>query len=195
MIVNMDLFRLKSSGATLRAKFDRVLHGLIYRPNKANLDVWLRAGTKADGTEYYEMDLCYVDDVLVIREHPKITIEGLKRTFRLKGDKAESPTMYFGANLKIVESYSVSKCWNMYSEEYVNMDVQTVEYQLEFINHILTIKYKVPVSHGYNPGVDETPDIDEDGIKTYQELIGFLRWAIEIGSVDILLEVALLSTH
>ena len=112
------------------------------------------------------MVICYVDNVLVIHKHPKITIEGLKRTFRLKGDKAESPTMYFGANLKIVESYSVSKCWNMYSEEYVNMDVQTVEDQLEFINRILPIKYKVPVSPGYNPaGTIADKDEDKDAEK------------------------------
>ena len=45
------------------------------------------------------MVICYVDNVLVIHKHPKIIIEGLKRTFRLMGDKAESPTMYFGATL------------------------------------------------------------------------------------------------
>ena len=33
------------------------------------------------------------------------------------------------------------------------------------------------------------------GTRYYQELIGVLRWAIELGRVDILLEVALLSSH
>ena len=126
--------------------------------------------TKADVPEYWEISLCYVDYLLVISKHPKLKIEGLKRTFRLKGDKAESPTMYFGANLKIVESYSVSKCWNMYSEEYVNMDVQTVEDQLEFINRILPIKYKVPVSPGYNPaGTIADKDEDKDAEKYVDE--------------------------
>ena len=48
------------------------------------------------------MALCYVGDVLVISEHPKLTIKGLKRTFILKGDKAESPTIYLVENLRIV---------------------------------------------------------------------------------------------
>ena len=51
------------------------------------------------------------------------------------------------------------------------------------------------MSPGYHPAVDEIPDIDEDSIKTYQELIGVLGWSIEIGRVDILLDLALLSTH
>ena len=46
------------------------------------------------------------------------------------------------------------------------MDVQTVEYQLEFINHILPIKYKVPVSPGYNPaGTIADKDEDKDAEK------------------------------
>ena len=34
-----------------------------------------------------------------------------------------------------------------------------------------------------------------DGVQAYQEIIGVLRWAAELGRVDILLEVALMSTH
>ena len=69
------------------------------------------------------MFLCYVDDVLVISQHPKLTIEGLKWEFRLKGGKAESPPMYLGANLKIVENESGSKCWTISLEDYVKMAV------------------------------------------------------------------------
>ena len=43
--------------------------------------------------------------------------------------------------------------------------------------------------------MDEIPELDEDGIKTYQELIGVLRWSIKIERVHILLEIALLSTN
>ena len=34
-----------------------------------------------------------------------------------------------------------------------------------------------------------------DGIQSYQEMIGQLRWAVEIGRVDAFLEVALMSQH
>ena len=43
--------------------------------------------------------------------------------------------------------------------------------------------------------MDEIPELDEDQIETYQELIRVLRWEIEIGRVGILLVVALFSTH
>ena len=34
-----------------------------------------------------------------------------------------------------------------------------------------------------------------EGLQRYQELISILRWAVELGRVDILLETALMSTH
>ena len=41
----------------------------------------------------------------------------------------------------------------------------------------------------------ESPELDEYGIKTYQDLIRVLRREIEIVRVEILLELELLSTH
>ena len=47
----------------------------------------------------------------------------------------------------------------------------------------------------YHPREDVSKEMNVQGVQTYQELIGILRWAIEIGRVDILLEVSLLSSH
>ena len=53
--MKMALYGLKSSREALRDKLAKVLHGLNYRPTKSDPEVWLRAGTKADGNEYWEM--------------------------------------------------------------------------------------------------------------------------------------------
>ena len=34
-----------------------------------------------------------------------------------------------------------------------------------------------------------------EGVRYYQELIGVLRWALELGQIDIAMEVSMLSTH
>jgi hypothetical protein len=47
----------------------------------------------------------------------------------------------------------------------------------------------------YHPSDDTSAELTAIGLHCYQELIGVLRWAVEIGRLDILLEVALLSTH
>ena len=75
MIVKMALCGLKSSGAAFWSKLAGVLHDMNYRPSFADPDVWLRAGTKPCGFEYYEMVLCYVDDVIVMSHQPSKTIE------------------------------------------------------------------------------------------------------------------------
>ena len=54
---------------------------------------------KTDGTEYNEMVLFYVDDVLSILAAPMKTIEGIKAMFKLKSDKVEVPDMYLGASI------------------------------------------------------------------------------------------------
>ncbi len=40
-----------------------------------------------------------------------------------------------------------------------------------------------------------TAELKIQGIRYYQELIGVLRWAIELGRVDIAMEVSMLSSH
>jgi hypothetical protein len=47
----------------------------------------------------------------------------------------------------------------------------------------------------YVPELDITEELNEKDVTFFQELIGVLRWATEIGRVDILLEVSLLSQY
>ena len=51
------------------------------------------------------------------------------------------------------------------------------------------------MSSNYRPENDITPELKSEGMQWYQEMIGALRWAIEIGRVDILHEVAVMSTY
>ena len=51
------------------------------------------------------------------------------------------------------------------------------------------------MSYDYTPESDATTELESDGITMFQELIGELRWAIEIGRVDIEHEVSVLSSY
>ena len=44
-----------------------------------------------------------------------------------------------------------------------------------------------------SPELDYTPELEENNLTAFQECIGILRWAIEIGRMDILTEVSMLS--
>ena len=43
--------------------------------------------------------------------------------------------------------------------------------------------------------MDTSEELSADDITFYQELIGILRWAVEIGHVDILTELSFLSSY
>ena len=51
------------------------------------------------------------------------------------------------------------------------------------------------MSTDYQPSKDTSRELDSASIQIYQELIGVLRWAVEIRRVDVLLEVSILSSH
>jgi hypothetical protein len=52
-----------------------------------------------------------------------------------------------------------------------------------------------PMPSGYRPEVDVSDELTPDLVTRYQGLIGVLRWACELGRVDILTEVSMLSSH
>ena len=69
-----------------------MLHNLSYVPSKADPYVRIRPAVRPDGSEYYEMSLCCVDDVLVIAEEPMKTMDGIRSVFKLKGNRDKSLT-------------------------------------------------------------------------------------------------------
>jgi len=195
MIVKMALYGLKSSGAAFHSKLANHLWDMQFRPSRADPDVWMRPAVKPNGFKYYEFVLCYVDDVIAISHQPSVIIDEIKKTFKLKGDKAEEPDVYLGAQLQRVETANGTKCWTMSADKYVKMAIKNVEEKLAKSGVRLPTRCHTPMTYKYHPAEDTTKELNEDGVQYFQELIGVLRWAIEIGRVDILYEVSLLSSH
>lgn len=71
--VKKAIYVLKSAGAAFRSLLADTLMDIGYRPTKADPDVWLRPAVKPDGFQYYEMTLCYVDDILSMSHDPQAT--------------------------------------------------------------------------------------------------------------------------
>ena len=84
----------------------------------------------------------------------------------------------------------------MTSQDYVKAAVKNVEEATRNMRWILPSgNVRTPMSGTYAPELDVTEELDEHGITFFLELIGILRWATEIGRVDILFEVSLLSQY
>ncbi len=194
MIIRKALYGLKSSGAAFRAHLAETLYDLNYLPTKGDPDVWIRAATKPDGFKYYEMVLVYVDDILCVSHDPKATMAGIQATFKLKDDKIDKPEIYLGAQLcqKVINGV---ECWMMSSEQYIKAAITNVETKLNESGQRLPTRCTTVLYGNYRPELDVSPELNADGVRYYQELIGVLRWAIELGRIDIAMETSMMSTH
>ena len=193
MLIVRALYGLKSSGAAFRSSLADHLWDIGYRSSKADNDVWMRPAVKDNGFKYWEYILCYVDDILVLSHNPMQTMRNIGQKFKFKDDKIETPTQYLGAGLSKMLNEDGKECWAMSSDDYCGALVKTVEGVLEKRDLRLLSKCRTPLSHGYRPELDATAELKQDGVQWYQELVGSLRWAAELGRVDILLEITLMS--
>ena len=194
-IITRALYGLKSSGAAFRSFLAEHLHDIGFKPSLADPDVWMRPAVRGDGFKYWEYILCYVDDVLAISEDPEQILKGVQMKFKLKEDKMEPPEIYLGAEMSQIDNENGDLHWAMSADKYCNALVSNVEEMLAKKGLRLPSKCPTPLSSGYKPELDCTAELKPEGIQTYQEIIGQLRWAIEIGRVDILLETSQMSSH
>ena len=196
------LYGLRSSGKMFREHLARTLReDMKFFSCKADPDVWMRKATKPDGTQYWEYVLCYVDDVLCISLEPKKLLDGISENFTLKAGSVKEPDLYLGAEISkyfIEESDQPTKVrWAMSSDSYVKNAVETVEGSLKEVRLEFLPKKKIetPISAGYKPELDSTAELDPERLNYFQGLIGVLRWICELGRLDIVLPVALLSRY
>ena len=199
MVITRALYGLKSSGASWRAMFATTLADLGYVPTKADPDVWLRPKIKKNGDDYYSMILVYVDDVLCFDESPQELMDKLGKIYRLK-EGSQIPDRYLGANIDRVQLSNGDIQWSMSSQDYVGNAIITLEEALEKENCIPLRSYgkksgERPFPVNYKPEIDISPELGDELTIRYMQLIGTLRWAIELGRIDIMAEVSLLSQY
>ena len=194
MIITRALYGLKSSGAAFRAFLAERLDEMGFKSSKADPDVWMRPHTKPDGEAYYEYVLVYVDDLLAISIDATSVIREVAEQFKLKNDKITPPDVYLGGRL-VKKNLNGREVWTMSSIDYVKAIVKNLEERLGKTNRKLPSRATTPMSSDYRPELDGTAELEVEDVTMYQELIGELRWATEIGRVDILHEVSVLSSY
>jgi hypothetical protein len=154
----------------------------------------MRPAAKPDGETYYEYILVYVDDILCISYDPKIPMQQIQKILRFKNDRIAPPDFYLGARIEM-KTLNGIKIWTMSSRDYIKAAVRNIEEALRKKNQKLPGRATTPMTSDYSPELDSTSELKENDITTFQECIGILRWAIEIGRVDILTEVSMLSAY
>jgi len=197
VLIVRALYGLKSSGARWRDHMAASLREAGFDSCKADPDVWMKASVKPNGEHYWAYVLCYVDDILVVSHNPKEVMDFLSSRYTLKEGSVQEPDMYLGNEVRkwqIDDDETPEKTrWAMSSDLYVKRAISEVEKELSYVGDMLTTRAVTPMSSGYRPEVDGTPLLDDKRANYYQGLIGVLRWICELGRIDILVDVAMLS--
>jgi len=83
----------------------------------------------------------------------------------------------------------------MGSQTYVRESVRNVEAHLTKQHRELKTKVSSPLPTNYAPELDASPLCDDDDVAEYHSRIGVLRWAVELGRVDICAEVSIMAAY
>ena len=97
--------------------------------------------------------------------------------------------MYLGTYLSNMNNIDSQELWAMYSDKYCTSAVINVESVLENCGLIFLPKRVSPLRCGHCTDMGMTGYLKEGGVQWYQNIIGTMRWAVETGRIDILLEV------
>ncbi len=194
IIIVRALYGLKSSGAAWRSHLANRLHTMGFQSCLADPDIWFRPACKPNSYKYYKYLLAYVDDIFVLSYDPAKILTHLSELYHLK-DGYSKPECYLGAQVKRwhFPNDPTKIQWALSSEQYVKKAVKNDENDLRK-QHKLLKWHKQPYPIYYYPELDESPLLDADEANYYMGQMSMLRWMVELGRLNIYINVALLSS-
>jgi len=187
------LYGLKLAGDSFHAHLASILwHVMGFTPCLVDPNVWMHLATKPDGTPYYKYILCYVDDVLIISMDPDGIVNELKEHFVLKEvlDPAEKQQRYLVATIGKYNFLDGSYGWYMLAKEYLSCAIPAVEATWD---EKLYQKASLLLMGDYHPERDISPLLSDDDALLFASYIGILQWAVELGQIDLMQSVSLMS--
>ena len=81
--------------------------------------LWQKPSIKANGDTYYAYILVYVDDILVIDEHPDKYMAMLQDSYTVRKDTVKEPEQYLGADIGKTFFDDGTYAWTMGSASYI----------------------------------------------------------------------------
>ena len=140
--------------------------------------------------------LLYVEDALVISENVTHILDNeIGNYFTMKPLSVGPPKIYLGGHMQKITLENVSKAWVLISSQYVQAAVNNVEEYLVKTDQKLPLKALTPIQNLFRPDLDTTSELTKLDASYYQSLIDILLWMVELGRVDIFLEVSMLLSH
>ena len=172
------------------------MEALNYLPYRDDPGVWMRKSRKSNGTEYYEYILLYVDGFFAIFENPKEAVLQLDKLFKMQPRSIAPPNIYLGGKVKKMHIPNTVEAWTFSSSQYFQEAISNVDKFLQYLDgSMLSMKINAPLSNGYRPELDSSPELYGADGYYYQSFIGVLWQMVELGIIDICCEVSMMSSH
>jgi hypothetical protein len=82
----------------------------------------------------------------------------------------------------------------MSCQKYIEEAICCLEVELTKLGLTLRGKPNTPMQLNYRPELDVSPLLDHDQVNYYASLIGILHWTVELGRINIFINVSLISS-
>ena len=200
MVITRALYGTKSAAKAWRDYFQESLEALGYSPCRADENVYMKPRRKPDGSKYWSYLLVYVDDCLCVDFFPSEVMEKLRAEYKLKNDEYGEPKRYLGANVGLYELNDGHSYWSMSAHDYLKQACKAVKEMTEadgrrWISKGKGTGRKNPMVESYRPECDVSNLLGDELSTRYMQLIGILRWGVELGRMDVITEVSMLSSY
>ena len=105
--------------------------------------------------------LLYVGDFLSISETPKEAVLQLDKCLKMQPSSIAPPDIYLGGKVKKMHLLNMVQEWTFSSSQYVQEAVSNVEKFLQDLDgYMLSMNINAPLSNGYGPELDGSPELD-----------------------------------
>ena len=140
-----------------------------------------------------------MDDILIVFHDPSRCMTQLTEKYYEKEESIGPPKIYLGSTFKKVTDRSGKQAWASSSDKYVKEAVEVAFTRARAMNLKLQSCTKSPTNPfsniKYRPELDVSDPCNASEHQFYLQLIGMSRWMIELGRLDINMEIALLSRY
>ena len=136
----------------------------------------------------------YINNCLNISEHPTELLQELDKSFPMKPGSVGPPKLYLGAKVSKIQLPHGVEAYTVSTSQYVREAVNNVERHLTAKGMSLNRRGTAPLSPGYCPEIDSSPELEIQDITYYQSLIGILRYMVEMGRINITCKVSMMSS-
>jgi hypothetical protein len=130
----------------------------------------------------------HVDDFKVVARDPDRWKSQIAAAFLLKS--VGPPAYYLGNNY----NFSVQEnAWVITCGTYIKECIRRIEDKMNILDDGTLWPHRTPLPEGCHPELDDSDMLLDDGIRSFQTLIGMAQWASTIGRLDIAFAVSSLS--